>query len=229
MSEPVLFDFDGTLVRGDSAAGYLKRLFDDSLPRRLLALAGLPLLAPAFAWWRTARAMTSAYLWLATVGRDAEWLEVAREAYVADIAERSDEVLIAAAMTCLRRHLEAGEEVVIVTGADQPLAERLWRALDGPAVSALIGSRLRPACGGLVAERHCFGPRKLDALAEAGIRPPFAVVYTDSARDLPLLRHARRPVLVEPSRSTLARVRRSLGAVEVLSDRRRQRSPQALR
>lgn len=216
MRRAVLFDFDGTLVRGDSAGRYLRDLIASSPLRQALALAGLPLLPPAFGWWRSARALTSAYLWLATVGRDEAALRSVRERFIAGCVDRRENLLIAPAVDRLRRHLDAGDEVVIVTGASESLAQELWQALEGPPVTALVGSILRRGFGGQLAERHCFGPRKLDALAQAGVRPPFAAVYTDSARDLPLLRCTDRPVLVEPSGRTIRRVRRALGEVEVL-------------
>ena len=54
-------------------------------------------------------------------------------------------------------------------------------------------------------------------LAREGIRPPFAAVYSDSARDLPLLCETARPVLVRPDRRSLLRVHRRLrGAIETL-------------
>ncbi|PKM06434.1 MAG: hypothetical protein CVV17_02300 [Gammaproteobacteria bacterium HGW-Gammaproteobacteria-7] len=216
MPPTVLFDFDGTLVRGDSGARFLKAMIEPSLPRRVLALAGVPLLLPAFSWWRSARAMTSAYLWLATVGRNADELDAMRRAFIARCVGRQDALLIAPAVQRLVGHLDAGHRVAIVTGSEERLARELWAALGGPAVPVWVGSRFRAGLGGWLPERHCFGPRKLHALAEAGIHPPFHTVYTDSARDLPLLRHARTPVLVAPGRSTLRRVRREFGDVEVI-------------
>lgn len=214
--QTVLFDFDGTLVRGDSAGGYLRMLLRQSRPRQMLATAGLPLLLPAFGWWRSAFAMTAAYLWLATVGRDSAELTRVRERFIADCASKRQRLLIAPAVARLRQHLAAGDPVAIVTGAEESLARDLWAALDGPPVPTLVGSITRPGWGGRVPVRHCFGPRKLDALAAAGLHPPFAAVYTDSVRDLPLLRRTGRPVLVAPSTWTLARVRRALGEVEIL-------------
>jgi phosphatidylglycerophosphatase C len=216
MPPTILFDFDGTLVRGDSGARYLKALIDPSLPRRTLALAGLPLLLPAFSWWRSARAMTSAYLWLATVGRGQDELDTVRRTFIARCAGRQDALLIAPAVQRLAQHLTAGHRVAIVTGSEERLARELWAALGGPEVPLWVGSRFRAGLGGWLPERHCFGPRKLDALAETGIHPPFHAVYTDSARDLPLLRHAEKPVLVSPGRTTLRRVRRELGDIEVI-------------
>jgi len=59
----VLFDFDGTLVRGDCAAAWLRiQLRRDPL-RRLAAGLSFPFLAPGFAWWRSAWLPASFYTW----------------------------------------------------------------------------------------------------------------------------------------------------------------------
>lgn len=212
----VLFDFDGTLVRGDCAAAYLRARLTDSTWRKLVAGLTWPFLRPGFAWWRSAWLPASFYTWLATVGRTAESLEEAREDFLQDCALRRDALLIAPAVARLRAHVAAGDRVVIVTGAEAELARGLWRALGGPDVE-LVGSTVRAAFGGYVGVEHTIGPRKLAALARCGINPPFAAVYTDSALDLPLLCETARPVLVRPDRRSELRVHRRLrGPVETL-------------
>lgn len=212
----VLFDFDGTLVRGDCAAAYLRTRLTDSTWRKLAAGLSWPFLRPGFAWWRSAWVPASFYTWLATVGRTPEALQESREDFLQDCARRRDELLIAPAVSRLNAHLAAGDRVVIVTGAEAGLAKALWRALGQPDVE-LIGSSVRPAFGGFIGVEHTIGPRKLAALARSGIHPPFAAVYTDSAVDLPLLCATARPVLVCPDRRSEQRVHRRLrGAVETL-------------
>ncbi len=212
----VLFDFDGTLVRGDCAAAWLRDLLRSHPLRRLLAGASFPFLAPGFAWWRSAWLPASFYTWLATVGRTDEALAEAREDFLRACAARREQLLIPPAVARLHAHLAAGERVVIVTGAERALARDLWRALGQPEVP-VVGSSVKPAFGGWIGVEHTVGPRKLEALAREGIRPPFAAVYSDSARDLPLLCETARPVLVRPDRRSLLRVHRRLrGAIETL-------------
>ena len=212
----VVFDFDGTLVRGDCAAAWLRTRLTDSHWRRLAAGLTWPFLRPGFAWWRSAWLPASFYTWLATVGRTPESLEEARDDFLQDCARRRVALVIAPAVERLQAHLAAGDRVVIVTGAEAGLARGLWRALGGPDVE-LIGSTVRPAFGGYIGVEHTIGPRKLAALARLGIRPPFAAVYTDSALDLPLLCETARPVLVRPDRRSELRVHRRLRtAVETL-------------
>lgn len=212
----VLFDFDGTLVRGDCAAAWLRDLLRSHPLRRLAAGLSFPFLAPAFAWWRSAWLPASFYTWLATVGRTEESLAEAREDFLRACARRREQLLIAPAVARLHAHLAAGERVVIVTGAEQALARDLWMALGQPEVP-VVGSSVKPAFGGWIGAEHTVGPRKLAALAREGIAPPFAAVYSDSARDLPLLCETARPVLVRPDRRSLSRVHRRLrGAFETL-------------
>ena len=212
----VLFDFDGTLVHGDCAAAWLRELLLSHPLRRLAAGVSFPVLKPAFGWWRVAWLPASFYTWLATVGRTDEALAEAREDFLRGCAARREQLLITPAVRRLHAHLAAGDEVVIVTGAEAGLARALWRALGQPDVP-VVGSSVRPALGGYIGAEHTVGPRKLAALERQGIRPPFAAVYSDSAIDLPLLCETARPVLVRPDARSLAAVHKRLrGAFETL-------------
>lgn len=212
----VLFDFDGTLVRGDCAAALLRGRLNSHPLRRLAAGLSFPFLAPGFAWWRSAWLPASFYTWLATVGSTQETLAESREDFLRDCAARRDELLIAPAVRRLRAHLDAGDPVVIVTGAEKNLARDLWQALGQPDVP-VVGSTVKPAFGGYIGVEHTIGPRKLAALAREGIHPPYAAVYSDSSWDLPLLCETARPVLVSPDARSLARVNKRLrGAFETL-------------
>ncbi len=213
----VLFDFDGTLVRGDCAAAWLRGQLRADPLRKLVAGLSFPMLAPGFAWWRSAWLPASFYTWLATVGRTHESLQEARDDFLRDCARRRDELLIAPAVARLNAHLAAGDPVVIVTGAEASLARDLWKAL-GQADVPVVGSSVRAAFGGWIGVEHTIGPRKLVALARSGIHPPFAAVYSDSARDLPLLCETARPVLVSPDARSVQIVNRRLrGAFETLA------------
>ena len=212
----VLFDFDGTLVRGDCAAALLRGRLNSHPLRRLAAGLSFPFLAPGFAWWRSAWLPASFYTWLATVGSTQETLAESREDFLRDCAARRDELLIAPAVRRLRAHLQAGDPVVIVTGAEKSLARDLWAALGQPEVP-VVGSTVKPAFGGYIGVEHTIGPRKIAALAREGIHPPYAAVYSDSAWDLPILCETARPVLVLPDARSLARVNKRLrGAFETL-------------
>lgn len=219
MSRVVLFDFDGTLIRGDSATDLLRSLLRGRPLRRLCALLSLPLLL-GFVHWRTASFAASWFLWLCTVGRAPGELARAQSAYVTAFAAQRERRLIACALARLRAHLAAGDRIYVVTAAGEELARAMWAAVDGPPVTAIIGSQTRPCLHGVVIAFHCYGPRKLVALRAHGVEPPFACAYSDSPRDLPLLRAAVQAFVVEPEPRAERALRAALGAVPVLRDRR---------
>ncbi len=212
----VLFDFDGTLVRGDCVGRFLTEELRRRPLRGAFAVLLIPLL-PLFLWWRSACIPASAYAWLASVGRsDGELREAARR-YIDRLAEQPQRWLIDSAVQRLRAHCLAGDRVIIITGAERWLAQTLWQRLTADQLPVeWIGSTLRRFGGGRIAVEHCVGPRKLDALRRLGLDGGSAAMYSDSARDLPLLRRAARPVMVCPDSRSLRRVRSVLPTVEVL-------------
>lgn len=214
MSRVVLFDFDGTLVRGDSVARFIRSRIVASRWRRAVAWLGLPLL-PLFGWWRTAWLPASFYVWLATVGCDETAIARQRQDYLQTCAQQRDRLLIRSAVARLQAHLAAGDRVLVVTGAETTLASALWAALGGPGVE-FVGSRMARRWGGYVAQFHCYGPRKVAALAALGVHPPYAAMYSDNARDLPLLLCSDVPVLVAASARERRRVCRVLPGIECL-------------
>jgi phosphatidylglycerophosphatase C len=137
------------------------------------------------------------------------------ERWLASCARHRDKLRIEPAIARLQQHLEAGDRVLVVTGAERQVAQRLWKALGGPEVQ-FVASQMRRGFGGYVPVEHCIGRRKLDALLRLDLKPPFVAMYSDSGRDLPLLRLARQAVLVYPDRVSLRRVRRVLPQIEVI-------------
>jgi phosphatidylglycerophosphatase C len=88
----------------------------------------------------------------------------------------------------LQYHVSKGDSVVIATGCLEILAkELLLRAGFGDIT--VVGSTLRPFLGGMARYQHCFGRNKVQMLAERGFPPPWAIGYTDSRSDLPVLQH----------------------------------------
>ena len=119
--------------------------------------------------------------------------------------------LLPIALDVLHRHREAGDRVVVATGAPPELARAIlaFVAHEGvPVVGTLVG----PKFGALGALRHCHHAMKMTMLREAGYTQPVAVAYTDSSADLPLLQAARNPVVVNPKRNRVAMFRRVLPA-----------------
>jgi len=215
-SRPIaLFDFDHTLIRHDSFAAFAGRLLRRDW-WRVAAAAGLsPLLAPLLPLRRTRGVPVLALLWLATLGLDPERLDRHVEAHVARLAADPDALVHREGLARLREHQRAGHRVVIATGALEGLARSICDALALDELE-IVGSTLRPWAGGMTAREHCFGERKVAMLRARGFPPPWPYVYTDSAADLPLLRHAGEGFLVNPTRRALARALRELPAPPVV-------------
>ena len=208
----VVFDFDHTLYDGDSGSHLFAWLIRRSWWRRLLALPMLPLFLPLVAFLPTRRVGVSAFVWAGTVGfhRPRE-LDALIDRYVATHAGKIRERLLPIGIDVLHRHREAGDRVVVATGAPPELARAILAFVaheDVPVVGTQVGPRL----GGLGAKRHCHNEMKMTMLREAGFRDEIAEAYSDSSADLPLLRAARKPVVVNPKPGRVEMFRRVLPA-----------------
>lgn len=194
----VVFDFDHTLYDGDSGGHLFKWLVLRSGWRIALALLIAPVFAPMIAFLPTRRVGISGFVWAGTVGlRGRKDLDDHIDRYVAlhdaDIRGR----LLPLALEVLARHREAGDRVVVATGAPPELARAILAFVahqDVPVVGTAVGPRL----GGLVAVRHCHFRMKMTMLREAGFTGPVVRAYSDSSADLPLLMEAAEPVVVNP-------------------------------
>ena len=208
----VVFDFDHTLYDGDSGGHLFKWLILRAWWRRLLALLVAPIAGPMVAFLPTRRRGISAFVWVGTIGfhrrRDLDALiDRYVEAHMAQIRGR----LLPIALEVLHRHREAGDRVVIATGAPPELARAILAFVaheDVPVVGTQVGPRL----GAVIATRHCHHEMKMTMLREAGYTGPIATAYTDSSADLPLLKAAQRPVVVNPKEGSVAMFQRVLPA-----------------
>lgn len=208
----VVFDFDHTLYDGDSGGHLFAWLIKRAWWRRVLAVLIAPVFAPMIAWLPTRRVGIGAFVWAGTIGfhrrRD---LDELIDQYVVLHTDEIRRRLLPVALDVLHRHREAGDRVVIATGAPPELARAILAFVaheDVPVVGTLVGPRL----GGIGATRHCHHEMKLTMLRDAGFTAPVAVAYSDSSADLPLLQAARRPVVVNPKADTVERFRRVLPA-----------------
>lgn len=206
----VVFDFDHTLYDGDSGSHLFKWLIERAWWRQLLALLAAPVAGPMVAWLRTRRAGISVFVWIGTVGlhrrRD---LDDLIDRYVESHVEAIKSRLLPIALDALHRHREAGDRVVVATGAPPELARAILAFVaheDVPVVGTLVGPKL----GAVGAIRHCHHAMKVTMLREAGFTQPVAIAYTDSSADLPLLLAAQRPVVVNPKAGRVAMFREVL-------------------
>ncbi len=205
----VVFDFDHTLYDGDSGSHLVLWLIRRHWARVAAAVLLSPLLLPMIAWLPTRRRAISAYLWIGTVGthrrKDMDRLI---DRYVQGHAAQIRARLLPIALKVLQRHRDAGDRVIIATGASPELARAI---LDFVAHEDLpvIGSLGGPFLGGMVTTEHCHHQNKMRMIWDAGY-DQIAVAYSDSSADLPLLKAARKPVVVNPKRGRVAMFRRVL-------------------
>jgi len=218
----VVFDFDNTLYAGDSGQYFVAWLLRRNRWRMALAALAAPVCAPMIAWLPTRRRGVSAFVWIATLGRGRSggldgWIERYLDSHADALRAR----LLPAALAALREHLEAGERVIIATGAPARLARGIL-ALAGQGGLPLLGTELAPWLGGMTVARHCHNQQKLRMLHESGCTV-IAAAYSDSTADLPLLTAARSPVVVNPKPAAIPRFRRALPAHVRLLDWRQGR------
>jgi phosphatidylglycerophosphatase C len=205
----VVFDFDHTLYDGDSGGHLVGWLIRRSAWRSIAAILAAPILLPLVAFLPTRRFGISGFLWIGTLGTHARHdLDALIDQYVTHDAANIRARLLPKALAVLQRHRDAGDDVLVATGAPPELARAI---LDFVAHQDLpvIGSLSRPFLGGLVTREHCHHENKMRMVRAAG-HGPIEVAYSDSAADLPLLLAARAPVVVNPKRGRVDMFRRVL-------------------
>jgi phosphatidylglycerophosphatase C len=205
----VVFDFDHTLYDGDSGSHLFAWLIRRSWWRTALALLATPVLGPMVACLPTRRYGISGYVWIGTVGMPGpRTLDNAIDRYVAGHEPQIRERLLPVALEVLHRHREAGDRVVIATGAPPELARAILAFVAHEAVP-VIGTQVGPRLGAIVAVRHCHAEEKMRMLRERGLGH-IEIAYSDSSADLPLLLAARSPVVVNPKHGNVELFQRTL-------------------
>ncbi|MCE5233533.1 MAG: haloacid dehalogenase-like hydrolase [Mizugakiibacter sp.] len=205
----VLFDFDGVLVRGDSYEMFLRERFARARWRLLPLLPLLPFVPLLLRTVRGKMWLARACTRLATLGCSEARFRAQADAFGRALARRP-RAFLREGVTALRRHLAAGDRVLIVSATEETLLGAILDELGLDAVER-IGTRVRAGLFGIRAVPHNYGATKLRSLAERGIVPVWAAAYSDSLADLPMLAGAERAVLVNPSPRALVRFGRSLG------------------
>jgi len=203
----VVFDLDGTLVRGDCGDALIRHLLSRHWLRRLAALLALPLGLPMMAFPPLRRRGVSIFLWLGTVGLDDKELSRRIDAFLLAYPYRP----ITGANLALDAELAAGHHVVIATGALNVLAEHLVGRMGFAGRVAVVASAMAPFAGGQVTRVQCNGRVKLEELGRAGFAPPYLRAYSDSWTDHPLLAAARTAIAVNCRDRDLARLQRKFG------------------
>jgi phosphatidylglycerophosphatase C len=205
----VVFDFDLTLTHWDTADRYFRWLLKRDWWRLGLVLACVPVIGPLFLVRATRKWPVRFAVWVATLGRSERDLERLAQEHGEWLVASGQSVFIDEGLTRLAAHVEQGHRVVIATGCLELLARTLLRSA-GFGHVALVGSTLRPFLGGMVVDRHCFGPNKIPMLAERGFPPPWSIAYTDHHCDLPVLRLSEARFLVSPTPDCAKRIATAL-------------------
>lgn len=207
----VVFDFDHTLYDGDSGTHLFAWLIKRSWWRQALALLVTPVCGPMIAFLPTRRYGISAFVWIGTIGLHSRGsLDALIDRYVARHADAIRPRLLPVALEVLHAHREAGDRVVIATGAPPELARAILAFVAHEAVP-VIGTVVGPKFGGVGAKRHCHAEEKMRMLREHGYGD-IDIAYSDSSADVPLLKAARAPVVVNPKHGSIAMFRRILPA-----------------
>src|SRR5690606_22516609 len=122
----VVFDFDHTLYDGDSGSHLFAWLIRRSWWRTALALLAAPVFGPMVAFLPTRRYGISGFVWIGTVGMPGPpTLDDAIDRYVAGHEAQIRARLLPVALDVLHRHREAGDRVVVATGAPPELARAI--------------------------------------------------------------------------------------------------------
>ena len=209
----VVFDFDGTVVRGDSFGRFIASLVVRNPLRFLAAVAVVPVGGPLLLLFPTLGG--SLFLWVATVAMSRARLESEFQRFVRErFVDREN--LYTEAMLAIERHLRAGDVVWVASGCESALLQPVCTCI-GIDRSKVVGSTTRKWFGGMVSERHCVGANKVEMLKERTRSNEYDHVYTDSALDLPLTQCAKQVTLVNAKSDVVRRARaRSAAVVEVV-------------
>jgi Phosphoserine phosphatase len=212
----VLFDFDGVIVRHQTLELFFReRLAGFGRWRLLLGLPWLPLVPFMRGSAAGTRMLGRVFLRIVTFGRSEASYKRLLLAFGRAYARRPG-VFVRDGVATLRRHVEAGDRVIIVTGNDGTLVQAILDEVNLQGVE-LIGSKVRGGLFGVHFVRHVVDGMKVRAVEREGIARPWAIAYGDSTSDLAMLKAAEAAKLVNPSPKTLKKMRKPLGEkLEVL-------------
>jgi HAD superfamily hydrolase (TIGR01490 family) len=203
-----LFDLDGTLVVGQT-----QRLLVSFLRRRRLVSRRFQL--GTFLWFAgykvgllsaTDQARARGAQLFAGSG-----LDEVQGLMLEFVEEEMTPRLYAPALRALERHLAAGDRVVLLSAAFEPLVAALAARLKMADYLATPLEVEQRRYTGRLAGPALYGERKAQAaaalMAATGLQPERCLAYADHESDLPLLESVGRPVVVRPDAALRALAR----------------------
>jgi phosphatidylglycerophosphatase C len=178
------FDLDGTLTRRDTMLPFVARVCGWSAVGRTLARHAVPLTRMAVG--RADRDQVKEGVLAPLLGgRRLADLESIAEAYAGDVVADGLQADVAERV---RRHLDAGHEVVIVSASPALYVAPIGRRLGAAAVLATELEMVDGVLTGRLLGRNCRGPEKVDRLRTwLDGRTPVLHAYGDSSGDRELL------------------------------------------
>lgn len=207
-SRVVLFDFDGVLLHGDAFNLFIRSRYARSWLCRLLALPCVPWVAVMLPFSRRLAARTLVHA--ALFGMGTRRYHALAAAFAVDLVRHSRR-FCRDGLRQLRHHEQAGDRVIVVTGCEEALVGAIMREL-GLGEIELCASRLRPTWLGMRTGFHNVGANKLKVLAEHGVHA-CRCAYTDALQDVPMLKVAAEPVLVNGTPKLCKKMDAALGRV----------------
>jgi phosphatidylglycerophosphatase C len=205
----VLFDFDGVLIRGDSYEYLVRRELNRSRWRLVMLLPVMLVAIPMLKTRALRRHGQRLMVRFTFLGWSAGRFEVNALQFGRQLA-RDGRLVVRDGVEWMRRHVSDGARVVVATQS----ADAVVRAvLDEWGLRAVELVASNPTFGlfGMGSAMSVYGEEKVRRLAELGLRPPWEVAYSDSLSDLPMLKGAHDPVLVNPDERRRADARQALG------------------
>ena len=202
----VLFDLDGVLTSKDTFATLVARRLRRSPWRLVGALPALPLMAATGRWPRWRGPFSRYLVRMALFGMTPEQARESTTDLGRDFA-RNPHWLNEDGIRAARRHVADGDRVVVVTATERSLARALLDEL-GLADVEVLASGLSGAPGGVRLRPHNYGSQKVSTLRANHVPEPWALLYTDSWADAPLMRSVDRVVLIGAGPGLLRRARK---------------------
>jgi phosphoserine phosphatase len=212
MGDVRLFDLDGVLTRSDTMARLVTRRLRQH-PARFLVAVPLFVFAMTTAPDGALRARLNRRLVaLALKGLNEPEYAALASNLALELASTPRFLSARAILEC--KTAAALTRTIIVTASERTLARTFLDAL-GLTNVELQASELRIRNRATAFVQHNVGPEKLARLRREGVNPALAVLYTDSATDLPLATAVAQTILVNPGHRSLRKFRTALPGAKV--------------